>query len=95
MAGVLPQATHVTFYAAGGVYKDGLPMDLVRDEQTVLADQLNGEALPPAHGGPLRLVVPDQLAYKSVKWVERIEVTDEQVEGYWEKRGYPVDAPVG
>jgi DMSO/TMAO reductase YedYZ molybdopterin-dependent catalytic subunit len=95
LAGALPQATHVTFHAAGGVYKDGLPMELVRDPQTVLADQLNGEALPPAHGGPLRLVVPDQLAYKSVKWVERLEVTDEQIEGYWEKRGYPVDAPVG
>lgn len=94
MAGALPEATHVTFHAAGGVYRDGLPMDLVRDPQTVLADRLNGEALPPAHGGPLRLVVPDQLGYKSVKWVERLEVTDEQVEGYWEQRGYPVDAPV-
>lgn len=94
LAGIKPEATHVTFYAAGGVYKDGLPLELVRDPQTVLADRLNDEPLPPAHGGPLRLVVPDQLAYKSVKWVERLEVTDEQVEGYWEKRGYPVDAPV-
>jgi len=92
--GVLPQATHVTFYAAGGVYKDGLPLDLVRDPQTVLADRLNDEPLPPGHGGPLRLVVPDQLGYKSVKWVERIEVTDEPIEGYWEHRGYPLDAPV-
>jgi DMSO/TMAO reductase YedYZ molybdopterin-dependent catalytic subunit len=94
LAGVKPEATHVTFYAAGGTYKDGLPLDLVRDPQTVLADRLNDEPLPPAHGGPLRLVVPDQLGYKNVKWVERLEVTDTQVEGYWEKRGYPVDAPV-
>jgi DMSO/TMAO reductase YedYZ molybdopterin-dependent catalytic subunit len=95
LAGVKPEATHVTFHAAGGTYKDGLPLDLVRDAQTVLADTLNDEPLPPAHGGPLRLVVPDQLGYKSVKWVKRIEVTDEQVEGYWERNGYPVDAPVG
>jgi DMSO/TMAO reductase YedYZ molybdopterin-dependent catalytic subunit len=94
MAGLRPEATHVTFHAAGGVYRDGLPLDLVRDPQTVLADRLNDEPLPPAHGGPLRLVVPDQLGYKSVKWVERLEVTDEQIEGYWEKRGYSVDAPV-
>lgn len=94
LAGVRPEATHVTFYAAGGVYKDGIPLDLVRDPNTVLADTLNDEPLPPAHGGPLRLVVPDQLGYKSVKWVERIEVSDEQVEGYWEQRGYPTDAPV-
>lgn len=95
MAGVLPQATHVTFHAAGGVYRDGLPMDLVLDRRTVLADRLDDEALSPAHGGPLRLVVPRQLGYKSVKWVDRLEVTDSQVEGYWEQRGYPVDAPVG
>jgi sulfoxide reductase catalytic subunit YedY len=94
LAGILPEATHVTFYASGGVYKDGLPLDLVRDPQTLLADRLKDEPLPPAHGGPLRLVVPDQLAYKSVKWVERLEVTDTQIEGYWEERGYPVDAPV-
>lgn len=94
MAGVLPQATHVTFHAAGGVYRDGLPMDLVLDRRTVLADQLDDEALPPAHGGPLRLVVPRQLGYKSVKWVDRLEVTDSQVEGYWEARGYASDAPV-
>jgi len=92
--GLLPQATHVTFYAAGGVYKDGLPLEVVRDPQTVLGDRLNDEPLPPGHGGPLRLVVPDQLGYKSVKWVERIEVTNEQVVGYWEQRGYPLDAPV-
>ncbi len=94
MAGALPVATRVTFHAAGGVYRDGLPMDLVRDPRTVLADEMNGEALPPAHGGPLRLAVPGQLAYKSVKWVERLEVTDAPVEGYWERRGYPADAPV-
>lgn len=93
-AGVLRQAKHVTFHAAGGTYNDNLPLELVRDPQTVLADTLGDEPLPPAHGGPLRLVVPDQLAYKSVKWVERIEVTDEAVEGYCEERGYPIDAPV-
>lgn len=93
-AGVLPQATHVTFHAAGGVYEDSLPLELVRDPQTVLADRLGDEPLPPAHGGPVRLVVPDQLGYKSVKWVERLEVTDRPVQGYWERRGYPYDAPV-
>ena len=85
LAGVKPEATHVTFHAAGGV-KDGIPLDLVHDPKKIglaFAHMLNDEPLPPAHGGPLRLVVPDQLGYKSVKWVERVEVTDEQVEGYW------------
>ncbi len=38
--------------------------------------------------------MPVQLAYKSVKWVTRLEVTDRSVEGYWEERGYPMDAPL-
>ncbi len=94
-AGVRPEATHVVFHAEGGVYDDSLPLDLVRDAQTVLADTLNDEPLPAEHGGPIRLVVPSQLGYKSVKWVVRLELTDKPPEGYWEQRGYPVDAPVG
>ncbi len=42
----------------------------------------------------MRLAVPKQLGYKSVKWVTRIEVTAKPVEGYWEQRGYPANAPV-
>ncbi len=49
----------------------------MRDEQTLLADQLTVQPLPPEHGGPLRLVVPKQLGYKNVKWVERIELSAE------------------
>ena len=94
-AGVRPEASHVVFHAAGGEYVDSLPMELVRHPQTVLADTMDGEPLERKHGGPLRLVVPVQLAYKSVKWVTRLEVTDRPVTGYWEKRGYPMDAPVG
>jgi DMSO/TMAO reductase YedYZ molybdopterin-dependent catalytic subunit len=55
---------------------------------------LDGRALPADHGGPVRLAVPKQLGYKSVKWVTRIEVTDRPVDGYWEQRGYPANAPV-
>ncbi len=94
-AGVRPEGTHVVFHAAGGEYVDSLPMDLVRHPQTVLADAMDGEPLERKHGGPLRLVVPAQLAYKSVKWVTRLEVTDRPVQGYWEERGYPMDAPIG
>lgn len=39
-------------------------------------------------------MVPAQLGYKSVKWVERIEITDAARAGYWEKRGYSEDAPI-
>ncbi len=60
----------------------------------MLADSLSGVPLPPKHGGPLRLVVPTQLGYKNVKWVERIELTTQVKTGYWEGNGYPEDAPI-
>ena len=75
-AGVKPEAKYAVFHAHGGVYKSSLPLDLVRDQKTMLADSLDGSPLPTKHGGPLRLVVPMQLGYKNVKWVERIELSD-------------------
>jgi DMSO/TMAO reductase YedYZ molybdopterin-dependent catalytic subunit len=47
------------------------------------------------HGGPVRLFVGPMYGYKSLKWLERIEVVDALHEGYWEVRGYDVDAWVG
>lgn len=94
LAEPLPTATYVVFHAYDGLYTDSLPLALAREEQTLLADGIDGVPLPPQHGGPVRLVVPSQLAYKSVKWVRRIELTDHQVGGYWENYGYPYDAPV-
>ena len=94
LAGIQPTATYVNFHALGGSYADSLPLSLVDDAQTVLADSLDEQPLPDAHGGPLRLVVPKQLGYKNVKWVVRLEVTDHEVTGYWEQNGYPMDAPV-
>ena len=92
-AGVKPEGRFAVFHAYGGAYLSSVPLDLVTAPQTLLADTLNGAPLPAKHGGPVRLVVPVQLGYKSVKWVERIEITDAARAGYWEKRGYPEDAP--
>ncbi len=92
-AGVRPEARYAVLHAYGGVYSSSLPLDLMRDPQTLLVDQLGGRPLPPEHGGPLRLVVPKQLGYKSVKWVQRVELTAESKPGYWESNGYPDDAP--
>ena len=85
-ARIRPEGGYVVFHAYGGEYVDSLPLSLVTDPRTVLADTLNG--------GPLRLVVPTQLGYKNVKWVTRMEVTDKPVQGYWEERGYPMSAPI-
>jgi DMSO/TMAO reductase YedYZ molybdopterin-dependent catalytic subunit len=90
-----PEGKFVTFVAYGGTYADDLTMDEALGNETLLADTLEGKPLSPEHGGPVRLVIPSQLGYKNVKWVTRIEVTAARRPGYWEQRGYPVEAPVG
>jgi hypothetical protein len=92
-----PQAggRFVTFHAYGGTYSDSLTLAEAQAPETLLADSLDGKPLPPAHGGPLRLVIPSQLGYKNVKWVARLEVTATRAQGYWERNGdYPAEAPV-
>ncbi|HUR77114.1 MAG TPA: molybdopterin-dependent oxidoreductase [Acidimicrobiales bacterium] len=87
-------ATHVTFYSRDGVYVDSLSMRDALRPDTMMALDKDDAALPLHHGGPARLVAPSMYGYKSVKWLGRIEVTDREVEGYWEARGYRRDATI-
>ena len=88
-----PEAQWLTFYSYSE-YTDSLSMADARDERTMLVYGMDGEDLPAENGGPLRLVVPFKLAYKSVKWVTRIRFTDAEELGYWEVRGYPAEAGI-
>ncbi|UIY45677.1 molybdopterin-binding protein [Methylobacterium radiotolerans] len=62
--------------------------------QTILAYEMNGEALPVSNGAPLRLRVERNLGYKQAKYVMRIEVVESFTQigegkgGYWEDQGY-------
>lgn len=89
-----PEATYVTFHTIGGTYNESLPLAITNEPHTLLAYGIQGYTLPIKHGFPLRLVVPRLLAYKSAKYVERIELTDHPVFGFWVQRGYPYDALV-
>jgi len=93
-AGVKPEATHLVFRSDDGVYSDSLTVEEARRPEVVLADRLGGQELPREQGWPVRLVVPGDYGYKYVKWVGGIEATDKPYVGYWEQRGYPVDAQV-
>jgi DMSO/TMAO reductase YedYZ molybdopterin-dependent catalytic subunit len=75
-AGIQPSARFVNYYA----YDDnaeGIDMLDALHPQTILAYGMNGRDLPLAHGAPLRMRVERQLGYKSVKFLERIVVTNE------------------
>ncbi len=88
------EATHATFHTIGGTYNESLPLAITTEPHTLLAFGIDGHTIPLKHGFPLRLVVPRLLAYKSAKYVERIELTDHPVNGFWVARGYPYDALV-
>jgi len=54
----------------------------------VLTYKMNGEELPPEHGFPVRAVVPGWYAVASVKWLQRIIITDKPFNGYYQTLDY-------
>ena len=90
----LASATHVTFHTVGGTYNESLPLPVALEPRTLLAYGVAGTTLPLRHGFPLRIVIPRLLAYKSAKYVQRIELADAPLEGFWVARGYPYDGTV-
>jgi DMSO/TMAO reductase YedYZ molybdopterin-dependent catalytic subunit len=75
MAGVSTRAKYVVFFPFDASW-DSLDMADAWHPQTLLAYGMNGRDLPAGHGAPLRVRVPRQLGYKSVKYLSRIEVVD-------------------
>ena len=74
--GVLPQARYVVYFSIERNWVDSIDMADALHPQTLLTYGMNGGELPAGHGGPLRLRVPRQLGYKSVKFITRLTVTD-------------------
>lgn len=75
-AGILPSARYVNFYAYDG-YMESIDMMDAFHPQTILAYGMNRQDLPVPHGAPVRLRVETQIGYKSVKFLQRVVVTDE------------------
>jgi DMSO/TMAO reductase YedYZ molybdopterin-dependent catalytic subunit len=94
-AGVRADATHLRLYSFDGAYTESLTLDQARRDDVIVAHQMMGGPVSQEHGGPVRLYVAPMYGYKSLKWLERIEVVDRLVPGYWEERGYDIDAWVG
>jgi DMSO/TMAO reductase YedYZ molybdopterin-dependent catalytic subunit len=94
-AGVQPEAKAVTFHSFDGSYSESLTLDQARRPDVIVAYSMEGKAIPSRHGGPVRLYVAPMYGYKSLKWLDRIEVVDAVQPGYWEVRGYDVDAWIG
>jgi DMSO/TMAO reductase YedYZ molybdopterin-dependent catalytic subunit len=62
-------------------YERSLTVEEALRDEVFLAYEMNGAPLPPQHGSPLRLVVPDWYGMASVKWLKGIRAVDEPFEG--------------
>ena len=76
VVGILPQARYVVYSSMQRPWWDSIDMADASHPQTLITYGMNGGELPVGHGGPLRLRVPRQLGYKSVKYITRLTVTD-------------------
>lgn len=97
-AGVSPGADQVLSTSSDGLWTAGTPVDVLLepDRGALLAVGMNGEALPPEHGFPVRMVVPGLYGYVSAtKWVTDLEVTTfDREQAYWLQRGWGRLGPV-
>jgi DMSO/TMAO reductase YedYZ molybdopterin-dependent catalytic subunit len=75
-SGVLPQARYLVYFSIDPDWWESIDMVDAQHPQTLLTWAMNDGGLPVAFGGPLRLRVPRQLGYKSVKFVNRLMVAD-------------------
>lgn len=92
MAGVDSKAKYVKFYSGDRVYTDSLTLEQARLDDVMVAVLIDGKPIPQKFGGPVKLIVPQMYAYKSVKWLQAIELIEHEHIGYWEARGYDTDA---
>jgi len=97
--GVQSGATHVRFHSFDGVYTETLSLDQARRPDVIVAHHMLGKPVEKDHGGPVRLYVAPMYGYKSLKWLQRMELfrasEADPASGYWEDLGYDVDAWIG
>jgi DMSO/TMAO reductase YedYZ molybdopterin-dependent catalytic subunit len=94
-AGVQKGGTALRFFSGDGVYTESLTISQANLPNVLVADRMIGNDVTAEHGGPVRLYVAPMYGYKSIKWLDRIEVINEVIPGYWENYGYAVNGWIG
>jgi DMSO/TMAO reductase YedYZ molybdopterin-dependent catalytic subunit len=87
---VKPEATHVMAHCEYG-FTANLDLEVLDDDDTMLAYEYDGKPLTPEHGYPLRLLVPKKYFWKSAKWLRGIEFMKDDKPGFWERNGYHME----
>ena len=88
MVGVSRDAQYVEFRSFDAGYFSSWDIESSLHPQTILAYGMNGHALYPDHGAPLRLYSPVKLGYKNVKYLTEVNFLPRRSGGYWEDQGY-------
>lgn len=91
-AGLQAGAKFLQIHSADGFYET-VDLDLIAaDRRIMLTYDWDRQPLTEGHGFPLRIYIPDRYGMKQPRWITRIEVIDEYIEGYWVERGWDQDA---
>jgi DMSO/TMAO reductase YedYZ molybdopterin-dependent catalytic subunit len=97
-----PNAKYVVEHAEYG-YTTNLPVDVILQENFLLATHFDGQPLSPDHGYPLRGVIgaipgredlKDPYLWKGAKWIRGLEFVSSDRPGFWEQAGYHNDADI-
>lgn len=85
---------HAQFMGAEA-YGASIPIDKAIDKRgdVLLVYEMNGQPLPADHGYPIRVLVPGNVAARSVKWVNKIVVSEEESTSQWQRRDYKCFGP--
>jgi DMSO/TMAO reductase YedYZ molybdopterin-dependent catalytic subunit len=88
--GVKPTAQYVIAHCDNG-YTTNLPLDVMMEDNVLLAYKFDGEYLEPDHGFPVRTLVPQRYFWKSAKFLRALEFSTVYKPGFWEQAGYHND----
>lgn len=87
-SGADPRATTIIFTGHDG-YTTSFPLSYIMDNNILMAYWMSNVTLPAKRGYPFELVAEDKWGYKWIKWIEKIELSDNAAcQGYREQRGY-------
>lgn len=84
---LVPNAQYVKAYCYGG-YTTNIPLVDITGGKAFIAYQYEEQPLATEHGGPARLVIPHLYFWKSAKWIQGLQLMDQDRPGFWENFGY-------
>ncbi|KAF2433299.1 hypothetical protein EJ08DRAFT_584006 [Tothia fuscella] len=91
----IPEGVKHAQFMGAEAYGASIPIEKAIDRRgdTIIAYEMNGAPLPRDHGFPLRVVVPGHVAARSVKWLNKIILSDEESTSQWQRRDYKCFGP--